>query len=191
MNWVRTRNKVLGNLSTFQSLLLQCLKVYLEGSEASSEATGLALVSILSVLFTSLALSNTVKEALTSLTQSLTIFYQHTTSEPPRFTSQLLGKVCSLSIATVFKYFHFKHFKQKLSAFPLCLLQLEKLLGEVLGCLQTRAALAYDDELLALLSPLLCVLFSHNNKQLRTSVTQFWNSTFANSVSLTYPDEIR
>lgn len=94
MNWVKRRNKVLGNLSTFQSLLLQCLEVYLEGSEVSSEATGLALVSILSVLFTSLALANTVKEALASLTPSLTIFYQQTTSEQPKFTLQLLGKVC-------------------------------------------------------------------------------------------------
>lgn len=73
----------------------------------------------------------------------------------------------------------------------MCLLQLEKLLGEVLGCLQTRTSLAYDDELLALLSPLLCVLFLHKSKQLHSSVTHFWNSTFANSVSLTYPDEIR
>lgn len=75
--------------------------------------------------------------------------------------------------------------------FPLCVLQLEKLLGEVLSCRQSSSALAYNDELLALLSPLLCVVFPHKNKQLRTSVTHFWNSTFANSVSLTYPDELR
>lgn len=73
-------------------------------------------------------------------------------------------------------------------SFPL---QLEKLAAEVLGCLQSCSALAFDSELLDLLSPLLCVLFPHKNKQLRTSVAQFWNSTFANSVSLTYPDEIR
>lgn len=70
-------------------------------------------------------------------------------------------------------------------------LQLEKLAAEVLGCLQSCPALAFDSELLVLLSPLLCVLFPHKNKQFRTSVTQFWNSTFANTVSLTYPDEIR
>lgn len=75
--------------------------------------------------------------------------------------------------------------------FPMCLLQSEKLLGDVLGCLQTRTAVAYDDELLALLSPLLSVLFLHKSKHLRSSVTCFWNSTFANSVSLKYPDEIR
>ncbi|XP_035532223.1 telomere-associated protein RIF1 isoform X2 [Morone saxatilis] len=160
VNWMKKRNKVLGNLSTFQSLLVQCLEVYLEGPEASSEATGLALVSILSALFTNLALANTVKEALTSLIQPLTLFYKQAANELPKFTSQLLGK-------------------------------LEKLVSDVLGCLQTRSALAYNDELLTLLSPLLCVLFPHKNKQLRTSVVQFWNSTFANSISLTYPDEIR
>ncbi|XP_027146662.1 telomere-associated protein RIF1 isoform X2 [Larimichthys crocea] len=160
VNWMKKRNKVLGNLSTFQSLLVQCLEVYLEGPEVFAEATGLALVFILSALFTNLALANTIKEALTSLIQPLTLFSKQAASEPPKFTSQLLGK-------------------------------LEKLLLEVLSCLQTRSALAYDDELLALLSPLLCVLFPHKNKQLRTSVAQFWNSTFANSVSLTYPDEIR
>lgn len=99
---MKKRNKVLGNLSTFLSLLVQCLEAYLEGSEASSEATGLALVSILSVLFTNLALANTVKEALTSLTQPFTLFYKQAASELPRFTSQLLGKVCSLSIGNSF-----------------------------------------------------------------------------------------
>ncbi|XP_073329575.1 telomere-associated protein RIF1 [Pagrus major] len=160
VNWMKKRNKVLGNLSTFQSLLVQCLEVYLEGPEASPEATGLALVSILSALFTNLALPNTIQEALTSLIQPLTLLCKQVGSEPPIFPPHLLGK-------------------------------LEKLYSDVLGCLQTRSTLAYDGELLVLLSPLLCVLFPHKNKQLRNSVTQFWNSTFANSTNLTYPDEIR
>ncbi|KAM7380181.1 hypothetical protein PAMP_003494 [Pampus punctatissimus] len=160
VNWTRKRNKALGNLSTFQSLLVQCLDVYLENSEAPAEATGVALVSILSALFTNLVLANAVQEALASLIQPLTVFYKQAASEPPKFTSQILTK-------------------------------LEKLLGEVLSCRQSSSTLAYDDELLALLSPLLCVVFPHKNKQLRTSVTHFWNSTFANSVSLTYPDELR
>ncbi|XP_034549978.1 telomere-associated protein RIF1 isoform X2 [Notolabrus celidotus] len=160
VNWMKKRSKVLGNLTTFQSLLLQCLDEYLQDSEAPSEATGLALVSILSTLFSNLVLANTVTEALTSLTRPLTLLYKQAAGEPPRFSSQLLGKC-------------------------------EKLLSDVLGCLQTRSTLAYDSELLALLSPLLCVLLPHKNKQLRSSVTQFWNGTFANSVSLTYPDEIR
>ncbi|CAI5670614.1 unnamed protein product [Oreochromis niloticus] len=160
VNWMRKRNKALGNLYMFQSLLVQCLEVYLEDPETSSEAAGSALVSVLSTLFTNLVLANVVQEALNSMIQPLTLLYKHAASEPSKFTSQLLGK-------------------------------LEKLLGEVLNCLQSRSSLAYNDELLALLSPLLCVVFPHKNKHLHTSVTQFWNSTFANAVSLTYPDEMR
>lgn len=90
---MRKRNKVLGNLSTFQSLLVQCLDIYLEDVEVSSEATGLALLSILSALFTNFALANTVKEALTSLIQPLTLFYKQAASETPKLSSQLQGKV--------------------------------------------------------------------------------------------------
>ncbi|KAM6978392.1 telomere-associated protein RIF1 [Tautogolabrus adspersus] len=160
VNWTKKRSKVLGNLTTFQSLLVQCLDVYLEDSGAPSEPTGLALVSVMSALFSNLVLANTVTEALTSLIPPLTLLCKQASSEPPRISSQLQGK-------------------------------LEKLLCDVLGYLQTRSTLAYNDELLALLSPLLCVVFPHKSKQLRTAVTQFWNATFANSVSLTYPDEIR
>lgn len=92
---MKKRNKVLGNLSTFQTLLVQCLQVYLEDTVTSSDATGMALVSILSVLFTNLALANIVKEVLTSLTRPLTQLYKHAASEAPSFTSQLLGKVSS------------------------------------------------------------------------------------------------
>nr|XP_040056649.1 telomere-associated protein RIF1 isoform X2 [Gasterosteus aculeatus aculeatus] len=160
VNWTRKRNKVLGNLSTFRSLLVQCLEVYLGGPGASCEATGLALVSIVSALFTNLALANTVREALASLVPPLAAFYQQAAGEPPKFSSQLLGK-------------------------------LEKLLCDVLGCLQSRSAVAYDDELLALLSPLLGAAFAHRNKALRCSAAHFWNATFANAVCLAYPEELR
>lgn len=90
---MKKKNKVLGNLSTFQTLLIQCLQVYLEDPDTLSDATGMALVSTLSVLFTNLALANTVKEVLTSLIHPLTQFYKHAASETPSFTTQLLGKV--------------------------------------------------------------------------------------------------
>ncbi|KAM9850654.1 telomere-associated protein RIF1 [Aulostomus maculatus] len=159
VNWTRKRNKALGNLSSFHSLLVLCLDVYLESEEAS-EATGMALLSCLSALFTNLVLANTVKEVLTSVIQPLTVFYKQAAVEPPKFSEQIVAK-------------------------------LENLLVELLGCLQSCSTLAYDDDLLALLSPLLCVLFPHKNKQLRTSVSHFWNSTFANFHSLTYPEELR
>ncbi|XP_076012466.1 telomere-associated protein RIF1 [Genypterus blacodes] len=160
-NWMRKKNKALGNLSTFQSLLIDSLEVYLavEETESPCEATGLALISVLSTLFTNLALSTAVKEALASLIQPLALLYKQGANETPKFSSLLLTK-------------------------------LEKLLPDILGCLQTRSSLACSDELLALLSPLLCVLFTHKSKQHRILVTQFWNDTFAHSVSLTYPDDL-
>ncbi|KAF7666493.1 hypothetical protein LDENG_00103970 [Lucifuga dentata] len=162
LNWMRKKNKALGNLSTFQSLLVQSLEVFLaaEEPESLSEATGGALISILSTLFTNLVLATAVREALASLIQPLTLLYKQAASQPPKFPSQLLTK-------------------------------LEKLLGDVLSCLQTRSALVCDDELLTLLSPLLCVLFPHKNKQHRIAVAQFWNATFGNLTRLTYPEELR
>ncbi|XP_012715413.2 telomere-associated protein RIF1 isoform X2 [Fundulus heteroclitus] len=160
VNWTRKRSKALGNLSTFVSLLVQCLQVYLEAPEASSEAAGSALVSIMSTLFTNLVLANAITEALSALIQPLALFYKHDASETSKFSTHLQGK-------------------------------LEKLLCEVVSCLQSRSTLAYNDDLLALLSPLLCEAFPHKSKHVRTAVTQFWNATFANTVSLTYPEEIR
>ncbi|XP_077435975.1 telomere-associated protein RIF1 isoform X2 [Vanacampus margaritifer] len=160
VNWSKKRSKALGNLSTFQSLLVQCLDVYLVGEDVPSETTGTALLSVLSALFTNLVLANAVKEALTSLIPPLVGLYKQETCEPPRFTTQILAKM-------------------------------EKLLPEIFVCIQSRSMLASDNDLLALLAPLLCVLFPHKIKQHRTAVIHFWNATFANTVGLIYPDELR
>lgn len=160
VNWMKKRNKALGNLSTFQSLVVQCLSVLLDKCDSSSEPTAVTLVSVLSSLFTNLVLANAVQELLTAVVQPLTLLYKQASTEPPTFTPQFGTK-------------------------------LEKLLSEVLCCLQSRSTLAYNTELLEKLSPLLSVLFPHKNKHLRTTVTHFWNATFANSVSLMYPEELR
>ncbi|XP_062312919.1 telomere-associated protein RIF1 isoform X2 [Osmerus eperlanus] len=162
--WLR-KKRALGNLFSFQTLLVRALETFtaLEGPEAASEGAGFTLVSILSCLFTNLALATAIHEALVSLTQPLTQFYQQaygSQNEEPKFSSNLSAK-------------------------------LDKLLGDVLGCLQTRSALAYDNDLLGLLAPLLCVLFSHRSKHVRSLVTQFWNATFANTLVLTYPDQLK
>ncbi|XP_034041756.1 telomere-associated protein RIF1 [Thalassophryne amazonica] len=162
VNWMRKKNKILGNLFTFHSLLVQCLEVYLavEDPESSSSTTGVTLASIISALFINLALAEAIKETLNCLIQPLSVFYKQAASELPKFTPQLQTK-------------------------------LEKLLCDIFGCLQTCSTFAYSDDLLELLSPLLCVLFLHKNKHFHTSVTQFWNATFANSISLIYPYGLR
>uniref|UniRef100_A0A8C5X7J3 Replication timing regulatory factor 1 n=1 Tax=Malurus cyaneus samueli TaxID=2593467 RepID=A0A8C5X7J3_9PASS len=69
--------------------------------------------------------------------------------------------------------------------------QLEKLLAEILQCLQCHCPGSCDTELLEQLSPVLCVAFQHRNKQLRQQSAQFWNSTFAKASSLTYPEQLK
>nr|XP_025953396.1 telomere-associated protein RIF1 [Dromaius novaehollandiae] len=69
--------------------------------------------------------------------------------------------------------------------------QLEKLLAEIILCLQSHCTGCYDSELLEQLSPLLCVIFQHKSKQIRNQCAHFWNATFAKTTSLTYPEELK
>lgn len=79
-------------MSAFQALLVQSLEAFL-AAESPSDATGLALVSTLSMLFTSLALATPLQAALDSLAPALGLLYRRATSEPPAFSSQLVTKV--------------------------------------------------------------------------------------------------
>ncbi|CAL8370380.1 unnamed protein product [Arctogadus glacialis] len=166
VNWTRKRSQALGNLAAFQALLIQALEAFLVAA-GPSDSTGLALASVLSTLFNSLAQATPLRVALASLAPHLAVLYRRaaattttTTSGTPAFSSQLVTK-------------------------------LEKLLVELLGCLQTRSTLDYDDQLLLHLAPLLCVAFPHKNKALRTQATHFWNATFAKASSLAYPEELK
>uniref|UniRef100_A0A8C5ADR4 Replication timing regulatory factor 1 n=1 Tax=Gadus morhua TaxID=8049 RepID=A0A8C5ADR4_GADMO len=169
VNWTRKRSQALGNLAAFQALLIQALEAFLVAA-GPSDSTGLALASVLSTLFNSLAQATPLRVALGSLAPHLAVLYRRaaattTTSETPAFSSQLVTKVGVLS--------------------------LEKLLVELLGHLQSRSTLDYDDQLLLYLAPLLCVAFPHKNKALRTQATHFWNATFAKASSLAYPEELK
>ncbi|XP_051566693.1 telomere-associated protein RIF1-like isoform X3 [Myxocyprinus asiaticus] len=167
LSWVRKRNKALGNFSTFHALLMQTLEAFLalDLSETSAEPTSglcLTLISILSILFTNITLPTFIQEVLSTITKPLACFFEQFSS----FDEQS------------------NHSAALLGA------KLEKLAADLLGCLQTHSTL-YDDELLAVLSPLLCVLFPHKSKQIRTVVTQFWNATFGNVLTLIYPEALR
>ncbi|XP_073490290.1 telomere-associated protein RIF1 isoform X1 [Aquarana catesbeiana] len=69
--------------------------------------------------------------------------------------------------------------------------KLDKLLSELLSCLGSRYTGSYDNDLLEALSPLLCAIFLHKNKQFRTQAAQFWNGSFAKAATLVYPDELK
>ncbi|RXN29100.1 telomere-associated RIF1 [Labeo rohita] len=170
LSWVRKRSKALGNLSTFHTLLVQTLDAFLsvDPSEASVEsnggvlnAVGLTLLSNLSALFTNITLPTFIQEVLTTLTKPLAHLFEQCSS-------------------------HDEPSKLSATLGP----KLEKLATDLLGCLQTQSTL-HDDEMLAVLSPLLCVLFPHKSKQIRTVVTQFWNATFGNALALTYPEPLK
>ncbi|KAA0715825.1 Telomere-associated protein RIF1 [Triplophysa tibetana] len=170
LSWVRKRSKSLGNLSTFHSLLIQTLDAFLalDPLEASAEATGgvlnglaLTLIGIMSMLFTNITLPTHIQEMLSTITQPLTRLYVQYSSFDEHSTSDV--KVGP---------------------------KLEKLASDLLGCLQIHSTL-HDDELLTVLSPLLCVLFPHKIKQIRTVATHFWNTTFGNAVTLTYSEPLR
>ncbi|NXC99028.1 RIF1 protein, partial [Certhia familiaris] len=104
-------------------------------------------------------------------------------------------KYCGFSVQV------FQPFSSHISAFyatvipinPLfsALPELEKLLAELLQCLQCHCPGSCDSELLQQLSPVLCVAFQHSSKQIRQQSAQLWNCTFAKASSLTYPEELK
>uniref|UniRef100_A0A8C9TB40 Replication timing regulatory factor 1 n=1 Tax=Scleropages formosus TaxID=113540 RepID=A0A8C9TB40_SCLFO len=153
-NWVKKKNKVLGNLAAFQTLLVQLLESFL-AQEAHMEGTGPSMGGLASVLlggkwFLSLAIFCPFLFFHDFLKCFCTPLLCRPQNERPYFYSSVAPK-------------------------------LEKLLGDILTCLQTRCVLAYDSELLGLLAPLLCVLLLHKSKGVRSLITQFWNATFANA----------
>ncbi|XP_048862268.1 telomere-associated protein RIF1 [Brienomyrus brachyistius] len=171
LNWGRKKNKALGNLASFQTLLLLSLDSLLsqgasetvESSGASACAAASLLFAALSVLFNNLAVSSAIREVVSSFSAPLAAFFEQTgrpQNEQPDFFSSVAPK-------------------------------LEKLIGEMLACLQSRTVMAYDSELLVLLVPLLRVLLPHKSKQIRTLVTQFWNATFGKAPVLNYPEELK
>ncbi|XP_041940581.1 telomere-associated protein RIF1 isoform X1 [Alosa sapidissima] len=172
LGWVRKRNKALGNLSTFHTLLVHCLEAFLaldltkvaaDGSGATLGGVGTTLINIVSKIFSNLALPTVIQEAFSILAQPLALMFGLTGSTE----------------------------NDKSKTYSVLMQKLECLLGDMLRCLQSRSALQYDDDMLSLLTPLLCETFLHKSKQIRTLVNQFWNATFANALVLNYPDKIR
>ncbi|XP_056436070.1 telomere-associated protein RIF1 [Gadus chalcogrammus] len=162
VNWTRKRSQALGNLAAFQALLIQALEAFLAAA-GPSDSTGLPLASVLSTLFNSLAQATPLRVALGSLAPHLAVLYRRAA------TTTSGTPAFSSQLVT----------------------KLEKLLVELLGHLQSRSTLDYDDQLLLYLAPLLCVAFPHKNKALRTQATHFWNATFAKASSLAYPEELK
>uniref|UniRef100_A0A803VCJ4 Replication timing regulatory factor 1 n=1 Tax=Ficedula albicollis TaxID=59894 RepID=A0A803VCJ4_FICAL len=165
-DWAKKKKEPLGKLSSLFKLLLLLLNSFHELScrEVHSEpltAVGPSLLAALHSIISHISLPSLLGTTLAFFSKPLAVFYE----------------------------------KNKLPEVPKVYsnlnTKLEKLLAEMLQCLQCHCPGSCDSELLQQLSPVLCLAFQHRSKQLRQQSAQLWNCTFAKASSLTYPEELK
>lgn len=69
--------------------------------------------------------------------------------------------------------------------------KIDKLWQDIIYCSQNIYTGAYDSDFLSIMAPLLEVNFMHTRRTIKTQTLQFWNATFGQSPSLTYPESLR
>ncbi|XP_078537876.1 telomere-associated protein RIF1 isoform X2 [Lissotriton helveticus] len=170
-DWAKRKREPLGNLSSFLRLLVKMIDSFhaLASKEPAPEMPASSLVSvgnnligILTSTISRIALASVIRKLFEFLMKPLATFYEKTSK--------------SSDVPKVYSSFGSK---------------LEKLLGEILLCLQSRYSGVHESDLLEDISPLLCVVFLHKNKQIRNQTAQFWNATFAKTTGLLYPAELK
>lgn len=170
-DWSKRKREPLGNLTSFLRLLVKMIDSFhaLASKEPTPEMPTASLVSvgnniigILTSTISRIALASVIRKLFEFLIKPLAAFYEKTSK------SSDVPKVYSSFVS-----------------------KLEKLLGEILLCLQSRYSGAHESDLLEDISPLLCVVFLHKNKQIRNQTAQFWNATFAKTTGLLYPTELK
>nr|XP_041573344.1 telomere-associated protein RIF1 isoform X4 [Taeniopygia guttata] len=162
-DWAKKKKEPLGKLSSLFKLLLLLLNSFHElgSSELQAEPLGLSLLAALHALVTHISLPSLLGTTLATFSQPLAVFYEKTKLP---------------EVPKVYSNLNNK---------------LEKLLAEILQCLQCHCPGSCDSELLQQLSPMLCVAFQHRSKQIRQQSAQLWNCTFAKASSLTYPEQLK
>ncbi|NWT85146.1 RIF1 protein, partial [Lanius ludovicianus] len=166
IDWAKKKKEPLGKLASLFKLLLLLLKSFHEFSskEMHSESLislGPSLLAALHTIISHISLPSLIGTMFATFAKPLAVFYEKTK----------LPKVPKV----------YSNLNSKL----------EKLLADILQCLQCHCPGSCDTELLQQLSPVLCVAFQHRNKQIRHQCAQLWNSTFAKTSSLTYPQELK
>ncbi|NXM17123.1 RIF1 protein, partial [Ploceus nigricollis] len=165
-DWAKKKKEPLGKLSSLFKLLLVLLNSFheLSCSELHAEslsALGPSLLAALHAVLSRISLPSLIGTAFAIFSKPLAVFYE----------------------------------KNKLPEVPKVYSnlnnKLEKLLAEILQCLQCHCPGSCDTELLQQLSPVLCLGFQHRSKQIRQQSAQLWNCTFAKASSLTYPEELK
>ncbi|XP_021574742.1 telomere-associated protein RIF1 [Carlito syrichta] len=165
-DWSKKKNAPLGKLTSLFKLLVRMIYSFhtLSFKEVYSDTLftiGNSITSILSKVLGHISLPSMIREVFVTLTRPLALFYENAKLDEAPKVYSCLNN------------------------------KLEKLLGEIVTCLQFSYTGTYDSELLELLSPLLCIIFLHKNKQIRKQSAQFWNATFAKVPMLIYPEELK
>ncbi|XP_023370803.1 telomere-associated protein RIF1 isoform X2 [Otolemur garnettii] len=165
-DWNKKKNEPLGKLTSLFKLIVKVIYSFhtLSFKEEHSDtlfAIGSSITNILSSVLGRISLPSMTRKIFATLTQPLMLLYENSKLD---------------EVPKVYSCLNNK---------------LEKLLGEIIACLQFSYTGAFDSELLEQLSPLLCITFLHKNKQIRKQSAQFWNATFAKVTVLIYPDELK
>ncbi|XP_021590664.2 telomere-associated protein RIF1 isoform X2 [Ictidomys tridecemlineatus] len=165
-DWSKKKKEPLGKLASLFKLIVKVIYSFhtLSFKEVYSDtllAIGTSITNMLSNVFGHISLPSMIREIFATLTRPLALFYENSKLD---------------EVPKVYSSLNNK---------------LEKLLGEITTCLQYSYTGIYDSELLEQLSPLLCIIFLHKNKQIRKQSAQFWNATFAKVTMLTYPEELK
>ncbi|NWU98484.1 RIF1 protein, partial [Upupa epops] len=165
-DWAKKKKEPLGKLSSLLKLLVMLLNSFHAGSrkETSSEllvSLGPSLVAVVHTIVSRVSLPSVIGNMLAVFSKPLAEFYEQTKAAEGSPVHSQLNN------------------------------KLEKLLAEILQCLQSHCTGSYDSELLGHLSPLLCVMFQHKSKQIRNQCAHFWNTSFAKTTALVYPEELK
>uniref|UniRef100_A0A663NCT6 Replication timing regulatory factor 1 n=1 Tax=Athene cunicularia TaxID=194338 RepID=A0A663NCT6_ATHCN len=165
-DWSKKKKEPLGKLASLFKLLVMLLNSFhvFSSKEICSEtlvSVGPSILAILHNIISHVSLPSVIGIMFATFSKPLAVFYEKT------------------KLADVSKVYSNLNNK------------LEKLLAEIILCLQSHCTGSYDSELLEQLSPLLCEVFQHKGKQIRNQCAHFWNATFAKTPSLTYPEELK
>uniref|UniRef100_A0A8C8R9B7 Replication timing regulatory factor 1 n=1 Tax=Pelusios castaneus TaxID=367368 RepID=A0A8C8R9B7_9SAUR len=165
-DWSKKKREPLGKLASLFKLLVKLINSFhtLSSKDTQSETlvlVGTSIIDILHNIISRISLPFVIRTMFATLSKPLAIFYENT------------------KLADASKVYSSLNSK------------LEKLLGDIIVCLQSTHTEFYDSDLLQQLSPLLCVTFLHKSKEIRNQIAQFWNATFAKATVLTYPEELK
>ncbi|KFQ64232.1 Telomere-associated protein RIF1, partial [Pelecanus crispus] len=165
-DWSKKKKEPLGKLASLFKLLVMLLNSFhvFSSKEICSEtlvSVGPSIIAILHNIISHVSLPSVIGTMFAIFSKPLAVFYE------------------KMKLADVSKVYSNLNNK------------LEKLLAEIILCLQSHCTGSYDSELLEQLAPLLCVVFQHKSKQIRNQCAHFWNATFAKTTSLKYPEELK